>query len=245
MSHPDPGSRWIVLASAALAAGTLLGVAWVSRTVPVPAAAPMEAIAPPAEVRPTREHAPRLDPVAASTAAPASVGQPVPPGVSAAQWAALQAEMAARPDGAHELRRLADYLVWSDDLQRWRAGRAAPQASAEHGALALRIEAGLEERLLQREVSATEARLIKTALLQARLPDAEQWGDALQRWQAAQPAGAFSQNPQQDPRQAEFQRQQAMLVAAWQAQPAATRDHQALTAQLEALRRSTYAPAGR
>ena len=62
----------------------------------------------------------------------------------------------------------------------------------------------------------------------------------MQRWQAAGPAGAFGPAAV-DPRQAEFQSRQAALVAAWSARPAAARDSAALTRDLEALRRASFA----
>ncbi len=47
----------------------------------------------------------------------------IPPGVTGAQWHQLQAELRGRPDGAAELRRLADYFAWSDGLHRLREAR--------------------------------------------------------------------------------------------------------------------------
>lgn len=152
-------------------------------------------------------------------------GSPPPPGLSAERWAAVEAELRLRPDGAAERQRLRAYLTWSDDLRRWRLNPADAD-------LARAVEAGLPDRLAQREVSAGEARQIQASLLETLEPDVARRAAALQAWEARVPAAAGP-----DPRQRAFQQQQAALVAAWQARPVADRDPAVLARQIEQLRR--------
>ena len=154
-----------------------------------------------------------------------------PPGLNATQWQALRSELAGRPD---ELRRVVDYLSFSDRLQQFRDCKAV-----DRKALAAEIDRSIDERLRQRELSAGEARLIKIAVLQELLPDEAQREAALLAWEAAQRAAA-KPDLGVAAREADFQRRQAGIVAAWQAQPAAQRDPQALERELEALRRSSF-----
>lgn len=165
-------------------------------------------------------------PVPASLAAAAGAH---PPGVTAEQWAALEAELRTRPDGAAERSRLIDYFTWADAVQRW---RTTPQDAA----LAAAVDAGLDQRLQNREVSAAEARVLKAALLATLEPDATRRAAALQAYEGGLPTSAGP-----SAREKAFQRQQAALVAAWQARPAAERDPAALTRQLDALRRTHFA----
>ena len=186
------------------------------RTVPVP------------EVRPAAPAAVPATPAAAE----------VPPGVSPEQWAAIQAEVARRPDAAAELQRLRDYLGWSDALSRFRDARTGGAASPEQLALAREIEQGLGERIRRAEVSAGEARQIESAILALTLPDEAERSERLRQWAAAELASPAAA----DPRQASFERRQAEIVAAWSTQPAAARDRAALERELEALRRQSFAP---
>jgi len=154
-----------------------------------------------------------------------------PPGLDATQWQSLRHELAGRPD---ELRRVVDYLSFSDRLQQVRDGKAVDRKT-----LAAEIDRSIDERLRQRELSAGEARLIKIAVLQELLPDEAQREAALLAWEAAQRAAA-KPDLAVAAREADFQRRQAGIVAAWQAQPAAQRDPQALERELEALRQSSF-----
>jgi hypothetical protein len=101
------------------------------------------------------------------------------------------------------------------------------------------IDRSINERLRQRELGAGEARLIKIAVLQELLPDETQREAALQAWETAQRAAA-KPDLAVAAREADFQRRQAEIVAAWQAQPARQRDPQALERELEALRLSSF-----
>lgn len=155
-----------------------------------------------------------------------------PPGVTAAQWAALVAEHGLRPEGAAEVARLRAYLTWADAVARW---RAAPGDAA----LARAVYDDLPARLAQREVSAPEARVLAAALLQTLEPDPARQATALQTLAQALPPSAAP-----DPRQQAFLRDQAAVVAAWRAAPPNSRDATALQAQIEALRTRHFAAQG-
>ena len=167
------------------------------------------------------------DPAAPDPAAP-------PPGVNAEQWAALRAEYADRPA---ELRRLADHFAFADELDRFRSGRAGGR-SAGQLALARSLDAGLDERLRERELSAAEARLIKIAVLEVLVDDEDQRRDTLGRWEAALAPSA--PDPERSAALADFQRRQAAVVAAWRALPPDRRDPRALERELQALRVSSF-----
>lgn len=214
----------IVAAAAAGIALVVVGTAWLQRQAAgVPAASTRSAPEGPISAPPP--------PVLPLPAAPTRIAAPV--GLTGAQWQALQAELASRPDGASELRRIADYFAWSDLLRRFRETAGATDAATRRQ-IALDLDAGLSERLRQGEVSAAEARQIKVAILEVTLDSSAERAAALQRWLAFAAAPA-----REDPRQAEFEQRQAVLVAAWGAQP--VRDRQALERDLEALRRQVYA----
>lgn len=224
----DLRRRFLVaaLGAAALAA---LGPAWLARDVAsAPAPRPAAAAAEPVAARAPATAA-RVLPLADAA---------VPPGVTADQWRALQAELGARPEGAAEIRRIADYLAWADLLRRLRESAAAPQADGERRRLAYAVQAGLPARLDAGEVSAAEARQIEAAILEQTVPDEAERAAALQRWIAAHAAG-----PRPDPRQAAFERRQAEIVAAWSAQAPEARQRAALERELESLRREHFAVA--
>ena len=160
-----------------------------------------------------------------------------PPGVSAEVWRGLQTELSGRPE---ELRRLADYFVYADQLQRFRALPAT--ASADRRALAQALDNGLAPRLRLRELSAAEARWIKIAVLEVLVDGDEQRQAALLAWEssAAAAVGPAVDSARSAARNAEFQRRQAQIVAAWSATPPAQRDARALERDLDALRRSSF-----
>ncbi len=184
-----------------------------------------------------RPAVPKPLPVAAMPALPdpaAPAQSELPPGVDARQWAALRAEFADRPA---ELRRLADHLTFADEIDRFRSGRADGR-SAGQLALARSIDAGLDERLSARELSAAEARLIKIAVLDVLVEDEGERRDSLERWEAALASPA--PDPKRSAALADFQRRQATLVAAWRALPPGQRDPRALERDLQALRVSSF-----
>lgn len=145
------------------------------------------------------------------------------------QWARLKEELRDRPA---ELRRVANYLVWSDALRRFRAAGASGADRATLAALGEPVDAGLLDRLVNHELTAAEARRIKLALLEATVDDATQRQAQLAAWTASRPAGAFAA-ASADPRQAEFGRRQAALLATH-------RDPQALARELDQLRASVF-----
>ena len=211
-----------------LAAASAAAVLWAGRwffTAPEPASAAPVATAPARAV----DSAGAATAPPPLTAAPSQTSGAHPPGVTAEQWAALEAELRTRPDGSAERSRLIAYFSWADAVQRW---RAAPNDAA----LAAAVDAGLAERLQQREVSAAEARVLKAALLAALEPDETRRAAALQAYDSSLPTPSGP-----SAREQAFQRQQAALVAAWQARPAAERDAAALTRQLDTLRRTHFA----
>ena len=215
---------WIAGLVLAVAVGTGLALWRAPQGVVVPAAEGQAAPAAPVAPVPPPEPAP---PVLAQAAPP-------PPGVSPAQWAVLQHELAGRPD---ELQRLHAHFTFADQLQRFRA--TPHTAGAERLALAQALDAGLDERLRQREVGVGEARLIKTAVLELLQPDGVQRVQTLRQWEAAM-AAALPADTRHATDNAAFQRRQAELVAAWQAQPAAARDARQLEQQLDALRQASH-----
>jgi hypothetical protein len=161
-------------------------------------------------------------PDAAATAKPAPLPDPT-------VWAALQSELAGRPD---ELARIADYLGWRDRLQRFMLA-----SGVERRSLAASLDAEIDRHLRQRELSAAEALQVKTALLESLIDDPDARHDALSRWQgAAAPANPGA--PGDTERR--FAERQAAVVAAWRAQPPAQRNAQELERQLDTLRRGQF-----
>jgi hypothetical protein len=177
---------------------------------------------------------------AAAVTAAIDHGPSRPVGVSAAQWNALVSELRGRPDGATELSRLAGYFAWSDTLRRFREARTAGASAADLLPLAQALDDGLPERLRLAELSAAEARQVKSAIFEVTVPDESMRAQRLQQWAAATFAPTAV-----DPRQAEFERRQSEIVAAWSARPAATRDNVALTRELDGLRRQSFSSSAR
>lgn len=173
---------------------------------------------------------PAITPAAVAGGAPpeADIG-PAPPGLSSAQWAALAAELAHRPDAGAERARLRAYLTWSDTVARW---RAAPGDRA----LAQSVYDGLPDRLAQREVSAPEARVLAAAVLPVLEPDTARQAQVLQALEQTLPPAAAPSAQQQA-----FLREQAAVVAAWRTTPVGARDPAALQARLDALRAQHFA----
>jgi len=235
---PQRRSRWLPAAAAAA-----LAIAWLwpaARSGGPAATAPASptAVATPAPTTTAQG-------LSSATAAPVGpavhVTADVPPGISPEQWAALQTQLSGRPDGLPELHRLAEYFAWTDALRRFREARRGDAAVTDLRPLAQTLDDGLAERLRRSEVTAAEARQIESAVLEAIEPDTSRRAERLERWSAAQLAPPAPV----DPRQAEFERRQSLLVAAWSAQPSAARDPSALARELEALRRETFAPGSR
>lgn len=217
----------IALLAAAAAAALLWGLRPDAAPAPAPTAGSAALESTTDRSGPAVNGAPVVATAMATTATTAGAEAP-PPGLTAEQWAQVEARLAGHPQAAAERDRLRRYFAWSDAVQRWRGAR-------QDLALAQQVDAGLPERLAQAEVSAPEARLLKAALLQTLLPDDASRTAALQAFDATLPRPAGP-----TPRDLEFQRRQSALVAAWQAQPASQRDPAALQRQIDALRRSHF-----
>jgi hypothetical protein len=195
----------------------------------------------------SRTEAPRPE---AAGVAGAATAAPLPPGIDAAGWRRLEAEMAGRADGAAELARIRAFLLFSDDVRRLRTLNAAADAAGgraslvpalhdEARILARRIVEALATHVQQREVTAAEAALLHAAAaswleatpaaLDARLAawSTQQAERASDRAREAQPARDA---------EARFLAEQQRVVTAWQALPAATREPARLAAELDALR---------
>jgi hypothetical protein len=228
---------WAVAAALAVAAGVGVAVWHGPSTVEVPAQ-PQHGIGTPdapIAAPPTLAAAPAA---LQSALPPATQTESPPPGVSAQDWRTLQHELAQRPE---ELRRVADYFVFADQVQRFRALGNTP--AAERRALARLIDDGLDQRLRQREVNAAEARLIKIAVLDVLVEADGPRRQALAVWEAGvgsapRPIDVASAAA----RNTEFQRRQAAILAAWSATPPEQRDPRALEAELDSLRRSSFTP---
>jgi len=203
---------------------------------------------------PVPVQAPAAQPVAtpmAPAAPSASTPIDVPPGVSADQWQQITAELSGRPDGPAELKRLHDYYTFADALQRFRALRTARPDDPALLPLARALDAGLSARVQRGEVSGPEGLLLKQAVLQVLETDDVQRAIQLRQWQqqalAVQQSQDAAQVADSAARDAAFKRQQATIVAAWQARPPDQRDPRLLQQQLDALRRASYpsTPGGR
>jgi hypothetical protein len=178
-------------------------------------------LAPTSPVPPLRAVAERRAAISAS---------PVPPGLSAEQWARVEARWQGRPDAAAERDRLYAYFSWQDAARRWRADPTDAVLAAE-------VRTGLPARLAQREVSAVEARQLEATLLAVLEPDPARREAALKAFDAAQPSAAPP-----DARTRAFLREQAALVAAWRSTPTAQRDAAVLQTELDRLRRVHFTP---
>jgi hypothetical protein len=216
---------WVIAAVLAAAATVALALLRGPHGVEVPAPPP-RAAAPSAH--------PSASTLARFPSPPVRTERPLPPGVSAEQWAALEAELAGQP---LELERLAAHYAFADLVRRY---RATPAGDARR-ALALQIDAGLDARLEAGELSAGEARLIKLAMLRELQPDEAARRIALSQWEAALAAQAAGGPEKRSRAQDEdFQRRQQELVAAWRARPPAERDPKRLERELDALRSAVY-----
>ena len=110
--------------------------------------------------------------------------------------------------------------------------------------MAVRASSGIvASGVARREMTAGEARMLATVLLQDRTGSAEELHQAvraqLEKVQAALPAPDAQQQAQARVRMAAYQRKEAAIVAQWQATPAAQRNQQWLESELDAARRST------
>jgi hypothetical protein len=236
--------RW---AGVALFAGVLVAALWAQRheaagNAPVssdvaaqatgfePLAAVHESAAPTFSSEPLMPNAP-------ATAA-------VPEGMTSEQWLALQEKLKDHPQRDAEIARISEYMAFQSRLSRYRDLRtqtgAAPQAAAR--GLAGGLLESLPTHVARGELSAGEAALAQAALIDTLLPDAaareQRRAQERQRLADALPVPADLRASADA--NARFLREQAALVAAWQALPAAQRDPQQLEASIAALRQSIF-----
>lgn len=205
-----------------------------------PPAATPDTAAPGAAADPGRGRGATAAATPASTevaAGPATAATPAwASGLTAQQRQQLQDALRDHPDREAELQRVSHYMAYMQTMEQFRQRQAQGAPKAELQALARQLDAGLEQRLQQREMSAAEAHLLKARLLDTLLPDDTQRAAALAQWReqhAPRPAPP-------DAREARYRAQESALVAAWQAQPPAQRDLKQLQAQLETLRQSVF-----
>jgi hypothetical protein len=176
----------------------------------------------------------------AMAAAPAPLAELPPAGLSLEQWQQLRESLKDHPDRDGEIRRVAEYMAYNQTLDRFRlekAQRADAAQQARLRELATTLDAGLDARLERSEISGAEARVLKIALLETLESDLTLRQARLEDWTRQH---EVTQPQVSDPRDAEYERQQAAIVAAWYALPAEQRDAAQLQAQLEALRERIF-----
>lgn len=160
-----------------------------------------------------------------------------PSDFTAEEWAALKSAMAQTPNPRAELERVVKYLRFQKAFELWQSLQEGPDALTRRR-LAEKLMAQLPERVAQVEVTCGEALLLQAALLADIEPNEamrqqriEQAGSKL--CEAAPPAVP-------DPRDAEYKRREAAIVAAYQALPEGRRDASQLSKDLDAARIAIY-----
>ncbi len=176
----------------------------------------------------------------ATTAAGRAASSPA--GLTASQWQAISARIDPGPGHDAEMARIGALLEDQRRVARLRDLRDAtdPASVAERRALAVQLDAGLEGHLALREITGPEAVQLKTAVLADLAPDPAQRAQRLQAWQQAW-SGAHPPAVA-DPRVADYQRQEAAVVADWQSRPAAQRDPAELARRLQRLQVAVFNP---
>lgn len=225
----------VVAVLAVLLGGTLY---FLRQETPPPEAAEPSSIGP-GETMPVR-------PVEALASGPAATPSDVPPDVPAEEWQRMKAALAATPDGEQQLERVGRYLTYQHRARKWQASKAAGEGVAARAELAQYLLEAMPGHVARREMTAGEAQQIATALLQDRISDPAALQYAvraqLEKVKAAQPAPDAGLQAEAQARMAAYQRQEAAIVAQWQALPEAQRDPQWLEEQLEAARRAALTP---
>jgi hypothetical protein len=152
--------------------------------------------------------------------------------------AQLRESLADHPEREKEVARIYEYLLYQRTLQRYELRRSLGAPSAELLALARQLDAGIDMRLMRNEVSAGEAQLLKSALLEMLEPDQSRRGTVLDLWKRMHLERQATANA--DPRVAEYEQRQAEIIAAWRAQPEIQRDRDELQGRLDALREVVF-----
>lgn len=231
-------SKWAIVAAAAVFAGVFL--AW--RMVPASANQQGAAPAPdpaPVDSAPAAGRAASRASALARTTALAASGAGIPGGLTADQWQTLQQRVEPGPRHDREVARIVDFLEFQRRVVRLRELRGDPDAAGERRPLALQIDAGIATHLALHEISASEAMLLETAVLAETEPDPTQRVQRLEAWRRAWAAG---HPPENDPRIAEYRRQEAAVVAAWQSGPPSQRDSARLARRLQQLQSAVFDP---
>jgi hypothetical protein len=166
--------------------------------------------------------------------------------VTPEQWSELQHRAQRAPNGSAESERLRSYVEYADALRRFQAARVRAGNDEDRKTLAKVVDEGLEMHLARREISLSEARRIKSAVLEELVEDPSRRSEALALWTSRHELVRGSDRAEAEAqRKRQFQREQQALVQAWQAQAPTQRDPRALEEQLEALRRASFQVPGR
>lgn len=165
-----------------------------------------------------------------------------PSDFSPEDWAALKAAMSTQPNAKAETERVVSYLRFQRAFEQWQALADSNNVQQRHQ-LAENLLSQVPDRLTKGEVTMGEALLLSTALLTDLQPD-ERLREARLQAIRDQLTAAIPVDEQQvardAERHAEFNRRQAAIVAAYQAKPEASRDPDALAADLNAARNAVY-----
>jgi hypothetical protein len=160
-----------------------------------------------------------------------------PSDFTAEEWAALKDAMAKTPNPRAELERVVKYLRFQKAFEQWQSLQEGPDALTRRR-LAEKLIEQLPERVAQVEVTCGEGLLLQASLMADIEPNEgmrqqriEQMGTKLCD---AGPAAIA------DPRDPEYKRREAAIVAAYQALPEARRDPTQLTKDLDAARIAIY-----
>jgi hypothetical protein len=159
------------------------------------------------------------------------------------EWTSLREALKDTPNREREQARIIEYLRFQKQFQRWQALRDSHD-TAQRQALAKELLDGVPQRLAQREMSAGEAQLLQSTLLEELVPDAQQRQARLQverQRLATQPTEAEVAAQRQDTvKQQDYKRREAEIISQWQAMPVDQRDQRWLESQLDAARRAAY-----
>lgn len=163
----------------------------------------------------------------------------IPGGLTPDQWQTLQQRVEPGPLHDRELARIVDFLEFQRRVVSLRESRGDAQAAGKRRLLASQIDAGIAAHLALHEISGAEAMLLKTAVLDETEPDVARRAQRLTDWALA---WTHQHPPEDDPRVAEYQRQEAAAVAAWQSGPMSQRDPARLARQLQQLQSAVFDP---
>lgn len=196
---------------------------------------------------------------AAKTAAPARSSEPtvdsallVPPSVGQdgrpsdfepEEWAALKDAMAQTPNPRAELERVVKYLRFQKAFEQWQSLQEGPDVATRRK-LAEKLLQQVPERLAQAEVTYGEAAMLQAALLADIEPNEGLRQQRIEQAQAQLKAASPQSSPEEQERERrlrdEYERQQNVIVRAYQAQPENQRDPARLARDLDAARIAVY-----